>query len=137
MAYQKKRNYRKRRYKPRAKGSNNKQISVWSDHSVMEKANRALALVQNVKRFINTEIKSKDVSSAATYDYNGTIRQLSAISQGDGNGTRDGNSIKPLNLTIRGIMSNNINAVSTRKRCRTYSSRPLRKHWLRTGHILP
>lgn len=104
MAYRKR--YRKRRtYKKKAKGASNKQVTVWSDHSVLEKANRALALVNNVRRFINTEIKHKDVTSSATYSYNGTLRDLSAITVGDTEQQRDGQSVKPLNLTVRGLLT--------------------------------
>lgn len=95
----------KRRYKKRmprkAKGATDKKVTVWSDHSVLEKANRALALVNNVRRFINVEVKHHDVVSSTTVPNTGTIIGLSAIAQGDGATNRDGDSIKLLNSTLR------------------------------------
>lgn len=111
MAY-KKRYRRKKTYKPRAKGANDRTVTVWSGHSVLEKANKALQLASKVYRFVNTEIKFHDVTTSATAIPNtGTINGLSAVPQGDGQSSRDGDSMKPLHLTVRGyLVSNQANA---------------------------
>lgn len=101
------RKYRKK-YQPKAKGANDRSVTVWSGHSVLEKANKALNLASKVYRFVNTEIKFHDVTTTATAIPNtGTINGLSAVAQGDGQSTRDGDSLKPLHLTIRGSVTNN------------------------------
>ncbi len=100
--------YKKRTRRPAkrgAKGANNKQVTVWSDHNVLEKANRALALVNNVRRFINTEVKHHDVIvTAFRIPLTGNVNNLAVISQGDTSNNRDGLSLKPLNLTFRATL---------------------------------
>lgn len=110
MAYTKrKRSYRRRKTPSKnARGSNNKQVSIWSDHSVLEKANRALALVNNVRRFINTEVKHYDTSyTAGGLSTSGQVINLCAPSKGDTISARDGISIKPLHLSIKGSFRGN------------------------------
>lgn len=99
MAYRKK--YRRRKPTRKTKGANDKKVTVWSDHSVLEKANRALALVNNVRRFINVEVKRHDTTGNTTIPAGGTIIGLSDMAQGDGITNRDGDSVKLLNLTTR------------------------------------
>lgn len=103
-----KRRYKKRTYKRNAKGANDKSVTVWSGHSVLEKANAALSLASKVYRFVNTEVKFHDVTQTGTAIPNtGSINGLSAITQGDTSLTRDGQSVKLMNLTIRGFITTN------------------------------
>lgn len=107
MPYKKK--YKKRRtYKKKAKGANDKTVTVWSDHSVLEKANKALNLASKVYRFVNTEIKYHDtIVTAGVVPNTGTINGLSDMAQGDSSQDRDGMSAKLLNLTLRGYLQHN------------------------------
>ncbi len=114
-----KRNYRKRRpYTRKAKGAKDKQVTVWSDHSVLEKANRALALVNNVRRFINVEVKHHTLEQTPTTITNaGSVIGLSVIAQGSTVNQREGNSIKPLNLMLRcRLKSNSADPIPARVR---------------------
>lgn len=116
MAYRKRR-YRKRRYKRKAKGANDKTVTVWSDHSVLEKANKALNLASKVYRFVNTEIKFADTVATPLTIPNGgggaSITSMHTIPQGDGQSTRDGDSLKPLHFTFRGRLIGNSNVSNT------------------------
>lgn len=93
---------KKKAYGGKAKGATDNTVTVWSDHSVLEKANKALYLANQMKRFINVETKAFDVTqSAVPVPSTGNIIGLSGISLGDQYNQRDGSSIKLLNLTVR------------------------------------
>lgn len=64
-------------------------------------AYRALRLAKKVADAVNVEYKQFQQSASATYDYNGTLYTLNSVAQGDGDGQRDGDSLKMQNLTIR------------------------------------
>lgn len=92
----------------KSRGANDKQVTFWSEHSVLEKANRALAIGQQIKRFINVEVKHHDnVFSPTNVTTTPIVVNLTAILQGDSNTQRNGTSIKPLGLTLRGAVSRN------------------------------
>ena len=102
MAYNK-RKYKKKPYKRRARGANDKTVTVWSDHSVLEKANKALNLASKVYKFVNTEVKYFDTEQyQIAMPATGNVVGLTTVPQGDGQSTRDGDSLKIMGLTIRG-----------------------------------
>ena len=109
--YNKKR-YRKK-YTKKAKGANDKTVTVWSDHNLMEKANRALNIANKVYRFVNTEVKYFDTITTSNVPSTGTINGLTIVPQGDTAQTRDGQSIKPLNLVIRSYLNKNTGSTVT------------------------
>lgn len=116
MAY--KRKYKRRTTPKKAKGANDKKVTVWSDHSVLEKANRALALVNNVRRFINVEVKYHDTTgTTVAIPATGTIIGLSDMAQGDGIQNRDGDSVKLLNNVFRAtLIEDTVSAYGTQIR---------------------
>lgn len=102
-----KKTYKKKVYKKKSQANNN-QVTVWSHHSALDKATRALALVNNVRRFINVEVKHHDVSyTAGALSTAGQVFNLCNPAQGDTLNQRDGISIKPLHLSIRGSFRGN------------------------------
>lgn len=68
----------------------------------------ALKLASTVARMVNVEIKHHDIPlTLVNVDNAGVIINLSSVPQGDTSSSRDGASIKPLHLTIRGVLSQN------------------------------
>lgn len=62
---------------------------------------KALAAVKKVKRVLNTEEKVFDATTAINPTNAGAIQSLLAPPQGDNIGSRDGDSIRPLNLEFK------------------------------------
>lgn len=58
--------------------------------------------VYKLKQLVNTEHKYHDVMSATTHSWSGTFSTLNSIAQGSQNDQRNGNSIKLMNLSIKG-----------------------------------
>lgn len=111
MAYKKR--YTKKRYTKKGKGAKDKTVTIWSDHNVLEKANRALNLANQMYRYINVEIKHHDVTQVGTaIPSTGNIIGLAAVPQGDAFDNRDGSSIKVLNLTSRMSFVSSVSATS-------------------------
>lgn len=111
--YKKKYSGKKKFKKPskKAKGAKDKTVTVWSDHSVLEKANRALQIAQNIYRFVNVETKYWDITGLAqNIPDTGAMIALSSITQGttvNSNTLREGTSVKPLNLVLRFKLNRN------------------------------
>lgn len=90
--------------------------------------------VMYLKGLINSEPMSHRVESSANYDYNGTVFDLSAISQGDQEGQRTGNKILPryLNLYVH------INQIATTAPATHCTHRMvLFKCWTEAGATIP
>lgn len=108
MAYNYKRKGGKKAYKSykkKARGANDKSVTIWSDHNVLEKANRALQIASQIKRYVNVEVKRHDrVVGPVNVTNAGILNNLTIIPQGDTAVQRDGISVKLMNLTIRGSL---------------------------------
>ena len=71
--------YRRPRQTRKNKGAKDKTVTVWSNHSVLEKANRALNMASQIYRFVNVETKYHDVANTVSPTYAGSLVSLSAI----------------------------------------------------------
>lgn len=99
MPYRKyNRPYRRRRYyrKPPQKPMR---------YKVADTAYKAYVMGRKAMRIINSEVKVSNTSSSYSPSSTGAVVDLSSVAQGDTDNTRDGDSIKPLNLTMRGLIS--------------------------------
>jgi hypothetical protein len=76
----------------RASSSRMRQPSVWQ--SVSRLAPYALAAYKGAASLLNAEFKHTDVTFSQAISSTATVDILTATAQGDGNTTRDGNSIK-------------------------------------------
>lgn len=100
MPYQKRRTKRRfyRKGKKRGKIYGAAAAQLWKD-------------VHKLKSMLNVEYKENYASLTSTsVDFAGAITTLNQISQGDADGTRDGDSLKMINLSIRGYTR--INGIS-------------------------
>lgn len=71
--------------------------------TVASTAYTALKIAQGIQRMVNTEVKHTDISySSGALTTSGQVFNLCAPSKGDTFETRDGISVKPLNLKIQG-----------------------------------
>lgn len=86
------RRYVKRFRKGRKRSA--KKVS-WYDkkYSVGELAQKAMAGVWKLKGLVNSEMLKKDKQITGTVDSTGSVTHVTDIAQGDGEGTRTGNSI--------------------------------------------
>lgn len=64
-------------------------------------ARMAWSGVKRLSRYVNTEIKYNDQTPGGTIGNTGTVINLSPIAVGDSTTTRDGNSIKPMRLSVK------------------------------------
>lgn len=72
-------------------------------YSPMEIAGKAWSGVKYLKGLVNSELKTLDIdATVAAVDYNGNVKQLSLITQGDTRVSRDGKSILCKSVFIRG-----------------------------------
>lgn len=69
--------------------------------------------VMQLKRLINVEIKNHDLNSSTTVPTTGTVIGLSAVAQGDGSTTRDGDSIKLLKNSLKFALTSNASTAYT------------------------
>lgn len=70
-------------------------------------AGKALAVAYSVKKLLNVEKKFVDNSLQTTLGHDAPVIQLlNGVAQGDGDQTRDGNSIKMLYAQVHGQMTN-------------------------------
>lgn len=67
--------------------------------STLDKASKALDIALKLKRLTNVEIKTKDFINNSAISDTGQVVRLDVVDQGDTDSTRDGDSLKPLNLT--------------------------------------
>lgn len=77
---------------PARRGGRVRQPTVWQ--SVSRLAPYALAAYKGAASLLNAEFKHTDVTFSQTISTTATVDILTAVAQGDGNTTRDGNSIK-------------------------------------------
>jgi hypothetical protein len=80
----------------RTRSSRVRQPSVWQ--SVSRLAPYALAAFKGAASLLNAEFKHTDVTFSQAVSTTATVDILTATAQGDGNTTRDGNSIKAKGL---------------------------------------
>lgn len=85
-------------------------------YSVMDLAGKAWQGVKYLKGIINSEKNLYDKNNTGTFDYNGTVIPLTDIPQGDGIGSRSGNSIlaKSLHLRLQMIGSSLVSSTVVR-----------------------
>lgn len=83
-------------------------------------ASRALSFVKGAASLINAEIKHVDVSQSYSISTTATLAYLSGIAQGDGNTSRDGNSVKLKGGIIRLFIARNASATLSRVRIITF-----------------
>lgn len=76
-------------------------------------ANTALHGVRQLKGIINSEKKYHTVSISGAMSSSGSVQALTAISQGDTNSTREGNSLLLKSLYLRMCITQHSSAVST------------------------
>lgn len=74
---------------------------------------KALKMAQAIKRQINTEQKIYEQNNAPTVDTTGAVINILQPAQGDTYQTRDGVSIKPLHLRIRGTVQPDVSSPAT------------------------
>lgn len=96
-------NYKKKEYKPK------KSNRIQNLNTAMGVASKALAIGIATKKLLNVEKKFHDIHQASTFDgANYSLQLLNGIAQGDTGETRDGDQVKLLSLTWRGLVSNNL-----------------------------
>lgn len=98
-----KRNYKRKRVLKRRRGGRARFMRVGS--KVGSVAYSAYRLARRLKDAVNTEYKFFDTQSTTTPDYNGSIIALNAITQGQTDNTRIGDSCKLQNLILRGHLA--------------------------------
>lgn len=76
-------------------------------------ASKALSIAKQVKGLINVEWKHLDTTVAANLTNTPTINYLTKIAQGDGESSRDGNSVKLKSLQFRYQITGNSSAEAT------------------------
>lgn len=115
MPYGRRRSYRRvRGRRPYGRRSTRGTNYVRSISSGIKMARRAWTLATRLRRLVNVEIKKFDANTSATYvDSTGGLYPLCEVPQGDNDQTRDGKSIKPLSLLIRGECINDATAKTT------------------------
>ncbi len=95
--------YARKAFPKKAVGAKDNSVTVWSNHNILEKTNRALQLANQMYRYVNAEIKLKDEDRTigVSIPQVGQIINLSLIPQGDTEHTRDGSSAKLLRISGR------------------------------------
>lgn len=78
-----------------------KKKSGWKKHINLNTAQKALNVALATKRLLNVEHKVYALANSPTISTTGSITNLSGISQGDGAGNRDGDSIKVTSFNLR------------------------------------
>lgn len=98
MPYRRRYYGRKRRY-PRKNNTYMGKVKRYTGY-----AYKAYKMAMWLKRLVNVEIKKLDgdIYSGASVTNTGSVTQLTAVAQGDTDLTRNGNSIKPLSLLMKG-----------------------------------
>ncbi len=84
--------------------------SSYYNKTAKDTAVQALKTAQAVKSLLNVEIKAFDRSVSASVSDSGAIVPLANILQGDGNASRDGNSVKLVSMQLRSRVDQNTSA---------------------------
>lgn len=105
---------RRRLTRRRRRTRNPRHKTKWTKGDFIKYAGMAytgLKLAQQIKKLVNVEIKHFDGAiTAQTFDYNGRVDILNLIPQGDTDITRDGDSLKMMNLHLRSQFTVNVNS---------------------------
>jgi len=72
--------------------------------NVEQTAQAGYGLAKRIARLINVEVKHYDTNASTQTDYSGAIHDLCDPAQGHDQDERGGDSVKPLQLTLRGYM---------------------------------
>lgn len=80
-------------------------------YTAMEIAGKALVMAKYVKSLVNVEKKYFDTSESTAVSTTATLTHLTAVAQGDGATSRDGNTFRCKSLQMRDVFS--INGAAT------------------------
>lgn len=106
MVYYRKKNFKRRTYRRRS--------TPWyrKKYSVAQMASKAIKGVSYLKGLVNAELHKHEVARSTTSVFNGgALYPLNAISQGDADDQRTGNSIFVRYVNITGVVSHGTDTV--------------------------